>query len=199
MTARRDRSVGAQRAVCAIVAAAALAGCAGVASPAAGFGGCDAYRDQHAAQRAWERAGMLAGADGDRDGRVCEALDHGRTERQACRRLRGVLVVLISPGRYPYTADHVVDAIAAGEPGILHLDRAGADANRDASLRGIPTRAGYDRDEYPPAVSREGGRGADVRYVPSSDNRGAGTVMGERLSPYCDGQRFRLRITGRQR
>jgi hypothetical protein len=199
MTARRDATVGAQRAVGAIVAAAALAGCAGAASPAAAFRGCNAYRDQQAAQRAWERASEPAGADGDGDGRVCEALAHGRAERRACRRLRGVLVVPISRARYPYTADHVVDAIATGEPRILHIHRAGANANRDASLRGIPTRAGYDRDEYPPAVSREGGSGADVRYVPSSDNRGAGTVMGERLSPYCDGQRFRLRVTGRER
>jgi Deoxyribonuclease NucA/NucB len=195
MTARRDKVVGAQRAVCAIAVAAALAGCASAPSPAAAFRGCAAYRDQQAAQRAWKRAGQPTGADGDRDGRVCEALAHARAGRRACRRLRSVLVVLISRSRYPYTGDHVVDAIAAGEPAILHIDRAGADANRDASLRGIPTRVGYDRDEYPPAVSREGGAGADVRYVPSSDNRGAGTVMGERLSSYCDGQSFRLRVT----
>lgn len=197
MIARRDLS--AWRAVCAVVVAAAFAGCSGVAVPADVFRGCGAYGDRRAAQRAWERAGTPAGADGDGDGRVCEALGHGHAERRSCRRLRAVLVVVISRSRYPYTADHVVDAVAGGEPAILHIDRAGADANRDASLRGIPTRPGYDRDEYPPAVSREGGSGADVRYVPSSDNRGAGTVMGERLSPYCDGQRFRLRVTGRQR
>jgi hypothetical protein len=192
--------VDARRAACVIVAAAALAGCAGAAETAAVFGGCDAYGDQQAAQRAWERAGEPAGADGDGDGRVCEALDRGRSApRRSCRRLRGVLVVLISRRRYPDTADHIVDAIAGGEPAVLHIDRNGADANRDASLRGIPTRPGYDRDEYPPAVSREGGSGADVRYVPSSDNRGAGTVMGERLRAYCDSQRFRLRATGRAR
>jgi hypothetical protein len=199
VTARRDAAIAAQRIVCAIATTAALVGCAGAASPAAVFRGCDAYRDQQAAQRAWERAGEPAGADGDSDRHVCEALAHGRAERRACHRLPGVLVVLVPRSRYPYTADHIVDAIAAGESPVLHIDRAGADANREASLRGIPTRAGYDRDEYPPAVSREGGSGADVRYVPSSDNRGAGTVMGERLSPYCDGQRFRLRITGRER
>ncbi len=198
VTARGDAAIGAKRASCAIVAAAALAGCASAATPVAVFGGCDAYRDQQAAQRAWERAGEPSGADGDGDGRVCEALAHPRAERRACRRLPNVLVVQIARSRYPFTADHVIDAVASGEPGILHIDRAGADANREASLRGIPTRAGYDRDEYPPAVSREGGSGADVRYVPSSDNRGAGTVMGERLSPYCDGQRFRLRVIRRQ-
>jgi len=30
-------------------------------------------------------------------------------------------------------------------------------------LRGIPTKKGFDRDEYPPAMSDEGGKGADVR------------------------------------
>ena len=201
-TDRWGTAVNVRRAICAIVAAAGLAGCAGSASPAAVFTGCGAFGDQRAAQRAWERAGEPAGADGDGDGRVCEALAHQRGRggvRRACRRVPGVVVVVIPRGRYPFTTDHIVDAVAGGEPRVLHIDRAGADANREHSLRGIPTRAGYDRDEYPPAVSREGGTGADVRYVPSADNRGAGTVMGEQLHPYCDGQRFRLRVTGSQK
>jgi Deoxyribonuclease NucA/NucB len=198
VTVLRDAAIAARGAVTAVVVTATVAGCASVASPAAVFRGCDAYRDQQTAQRAWERGGKPAGADGDSDGRVCEALGHGRAERRACRRVAGVVVVRIPRRRYPYTADHILDAIAAGEPQILHVDRAGADANREQSLRGIPTRPGYDRDEYPPAVSREGGADADVRYVPSSDNRGAGTVMGERLHTYCDGQRFRLRMSWRE-
>ena len=51
---------------------------------------------------------------------------------------------------------------------------------------------GYDRDEYPPAESRQGGKGADVRHVPSADNRGAGASQGNQLRPYCNGQRFRI-------
>jgi hypothetical protein len=199
VTVLRDATIAARWAVAAVVVTAMVAGCSSIASPAAVFRGCDAYRDQQAAQRAWERSGKPAGADGDSDGLVCEALGHGHAERRACRRVASVVVVRIPRRRYPYTADHILDAIAAGEPQILHVDRAGADANREQSLRGIPTRPGYDRDEYPPAVSREGGAGADVRYVPSSDNRGAGTVMGERLHAYCDGQRFRLRISWRQK
>jgi hypothetical protein len=38
-----------------------------------------------------------------------------------------------------------------------------------------------------------------VRYVRSADNRGAGAAMGEQLEPYCDGQAFRLKVTGRLR
>jgi hypothetical protein len=182
----------------ALTGASALAGCTETARPADGFIGCNAYRDHYVAQRMWERAGRPAGADRDGDGRVCEALGHARGEQRACRRARHVVVVRISARHYPYTADHIIDAIAAGEARILHLDRTGADANREQSLHGIPTREGYDRDEYPPAVSREGGAGADVRYVPSADNRGAGSVMGQRLQRYCDGQRFRLRATRRR-
>jgi hypothetical protein len=57
-------------------------------------------------------------------------------------------------------------------------------------LRGIPTKPGYDRDEYPPAMSDEGGTRADVRYVLSAENRSAGSVMRNQLAPYCDEQRF---------
>jgi hypothetical protein len=188
------------RVIAVVAGAAALAGCAETATPTTtGFDGCDAYRDQRAAQRAWERADQPAGADGDSDGRVCEALRDRRGSWRACRRVQRVVIVRISARRYPYTADHVLDAIAAGAPRILHIDRAGADANREESLDGIPTRDGYDRDEVPPAISREGGAGADVRYVPSADNRGAGAAMGEQLEPYCDGQAFRLKVTGRPR
>jgi Deoxyribonuclease NucA/NucB len=183
----------------AVAAVVALTGCASATTPVADFGGCAAYTDAQDAQRAWERSGRPAGADGDGDGRVCEALGRERgAELSACRRVRRVVVVRIAARRYPHTADHILDAIAAGKPRLLRLDRAGADANREEALQGIPTRDGYDRDEYPPAVSREGGRGADVRYVPSADNRGAGAILGERLERYCDGQRFRLRVTGRR-
>jgi hypothetical protein len=56
--------------------------------------------------------------------------------------------------------------------------------------------AGFDRDEYPVAMSREGGKGAHVAYVPSAENRRAGTYMGGKLRPYCSGPRFRLVATG---
>jgi len=103
-------------------------------------------------------------------------------------------MVRLDDDRYPLTTDHILDAIRKGERRLLHIDRRNADERRDEALRGIPTKRGYDRDEYPPAASREGGRGADVRYVRSSDNRGAGSSMGSQLRPYCEGQAFRFRI-----
>ena len=64
------------------------------------------------------------------------------------------------------------------------------------------TKYGFDRDEYPPAVGRGKGKGlergrhprgwkADVRYVPSDENRSHGSVLGIKLRRFCDGARFR--------
>ncbi|AFH65558.1 sporulation protein [Paenibacillus mucilaginosus K02] len=94
--------------------------------------------------------------------------------------------------KYPYTGDHIRDAIAAGHPDVCTIDRDGADENRAESLQGIPTKTGYDRDEWPMAMCEEGGAGADVRYVPYSDNRGSGSWVGNQLSVYPDGTRIKF-------
>ncbi len=84
---------------------------------------------------------------------------------------------------------------------MLTINREGADRRRDRLLRGIPTRAGYDRDEYPPAMARGAGddvRGstptgwmASVQYVPTSENRSHGSKLGSALRTFCNGVRFR--------
>jgi len=82
------------------------------------------------------------------------------------------------------------------------VNRRGADERRDRLLEDIPTRDGFDRDEYPPAVGRSKGadlergrnpRGwkADVRYVESSENRSHGASLGAKLRDFCNGTRFR--------
>ena len=82
------------------------------------------------------------------------------------------------------------------------LNRRGADARRARLLENYPIRPGFDRDEYPPAVGRGRGRGlergrnprswmADVRYVPSSENRSHGALLGAGLREFCNGTRFR--------
>jgi hypothetical protein len=56
--------------------------------------------------------------------------------------------------------------------------------------------------DYPPALGRGLGKGlvggsaprgwkADVRYVPSSENRSHGSTLGIKLRRFCDGTRFR--------
>nr|WP_087990792.1 sporulation protein [Bacillus subtilis] len=79
--------------------------------------------------------------------------------------------------RYPETGDHIRDAIAEGHSDICTIDRDGADKRRQESLKGIPTKPGYDRDEWPMAVCEEGGA------------RGAGSWVGNQMSGYPDGTR----------
>ncbi|MET3209378.1 UNVERIFIED_CONTAM: hypothetical protein ABIC26_002322 [Paenibacillus sp. PvR008] len=89
--------------------------------------------------------------------------------------------------RYPETGAHIRDAIAAGHSAICTIDRDGAEENRKESLKGYPTKKGYDRDEWPMAMCQEGGAGADIRYITPKDNRGAGSWVSHQLDEYEDG------------
>jgi hypothetical protein len=91
----------------------------------------------------------------------------------SCKRSAKLVVVDLDDVKHRHILDHVFDARRNGQPRILHIRREEARANRRASLRSIPTKPGFDRDEYPPAMSDEGGKGADVRYVRSAENRSA--------------------------
>ncbi|WIT25988.1 hypothetical protein [Bacillus phage SPO1L1] len=91
--------------------------------------------------------------------------------------------------RYPETAQHIQEAVEKGTTNICTIDRDGAEDRRKQSLKGIPTKEGYDRDEYPMAMCEEGGEGADVKYISPSDNRGAGSWVGHQVSDYPDGTR----------
>lgn len=102
--------------------------------------------------------------------------------------------VIISRGASPRTAQHIFDAQTLGYPSVLTLDRPGAAARRAASLKGVATAAGMDRDEYPPAVFAEGGAGASVRLVPRSDNRSAGGQMAAQLSGAKDGCKITMTV-----
>lgn len=96
-------------------------------------------------------------------------------------------VINFPSDRYPETALHIKESIEKGHSDICTIDREGADNRRKQSLKGIPTKPGYDRDEYPMAMCEEGGKGADVKYISPSDNRGAGSWVGHQVSGYSDG------------
>lgn len=103
---------------------------------------------------------------------------------------KGYDVTLTFPAeRYPETYAHIKEAIDSGESSVCTIDRSGADDNREQSLRGIKTKKGYDRDEWPMAMCAEGGAGADIEYVTPSDNRGSGAWVGNQLEDYADGTR----------
>ena len=99
-------------------------------------------------------------------------------------------VVQFPKERYPETGSHIQEAIRKGHSDVCTIDRNGADARRQESLKGIPTKPGFDRDEWPMAVCLEGGKGASVQYVSPSDNRGAGSWVGHQISRFPDGKRI---------
>ncbi|AYC54124.1 NucA/NucB deoxyribonuclease domain-containing protein [Bacillus velezensis] len=91
--------------------------------------------------------------------------------------------------KYPETAKHIKTAIKEGHSKICTIDRDGADENREESLKDVPTKKGYDRDEWPMAMCQEGGAGADIEYIEPSDNRGAGSWVSHQLDDFPDGTR----------
>jgi len=184
------------------------------ASPSAWAGAvCADYANQAAAQRAADTV------DADGDGIYCESLpcpcfkpaQSGENPASAptpkpskprCSRPSRVQSISFSKTKYPNIKRHAEAAIKAGWPRTLVLNRPGADSRRDRVLEDVKTRAGYDRDEYPPAIGRGKGKGlvrgsnprgwrADVAYVPSSENRSHGSTLGVKLRRFCDGTKFR--------
>ncbi|MGN8113064.1 RHS repeat-associated core domain-containing protein [Labrys sp. 22185] len=99
---------------------------------------------------------------------------------------------------YPETAGHIEDAIKAGKSAIMTPDRIPNEIakRRRASLKGVACCSGKDRDEWPMAMTKEGGNGASVRPINPSDNRGAGSSIGSALKAagISDGQRIMMRI-----
>ncbi len=103
--------------------------------------------------------------------------------------------VKLSKKKYPESAQHIEEAIKEGQPDTLTIDRGGASARRKASLKGVDTVPGLDRDEYPPAMSMEGGSGASVKLINPSDNRGSGSYVSGQLRKYPNGTKYRIIIT----
>jgi hypothetical protein len=194
-----------------MAALAALLGLTGLAAaPSSALAKtCAEYRNQAAAQRAADTR------DGDGDGVYCESLpcpcstaagagvqDTGGGTVNKCVLPSSVQNVSFSRTKYPNIRRHLLRALRNGWPRTLVLNRPGAGGRRDRLLAPVPTKAGYDRDEYPPAFARGVGAGltrglhptgwmADVEYVPSGENRSHGSSMGPKLRRFCDGTRFR--------
>lgn len=114
-----------------------------------------------------------------------------------CETRKKAVVVKLDFRKHRRVLRHGWWAIEHGFPEFLTLQRSGADRRRDAAVNdpetGLDPRSDLDRDEYPPAVSTQGGAGSSVWYVDPSENRSAGAVMGNALRRYCDGQTFRYR------
>jgi hypothetical protein len=112
---------------------------------------------------------------------------------------RKPLDVFMRRSKHPGTAAHVDQAQRLGQPSVLTIDRNRGrvverrrDAMRYIPRRGEPVTIGKDRDEYPPAMTREGGINSDVRYVRSGDNRGAGKSFERQTRHLRNGDRVRV-------
>lgn len=103
-------------------------------------------------------------------------------------------VIYIPSDRYPETAEHVKEAEAKGKSSICTIDRKDVTEHRKQSLAGVATKPGYDRDEYPLAMCKEGGQGADIQLVHSSDNRGEGSWVSHQLRGLPDGTKVLIKV-----
>ncbi len=207
-----------------LLVAAMLVGLALLPS-AASAATCSDYSTQAEAQRAADTR------DSDGDGVYCESLPCPcatgsglgspsappskppvtATRPRGCSRPKSAQRLRFSAAKYPNIKAHFEAAVAKGWPRVIVLNRPGADERRDRLLDDIPTKAGFDRDEYPAAVGRGRANGnqrglvrginpigwmADVMYVRSSENRSHGSSLGAKLRGLCNGTRFRYVFIG---
>jgi len=100
--------------------------------------------------------------------------------------------IKISKSKYPEAAKHIEEATQNGHPSTGKIDRAGAANRRKESLKNTPTVKGKDRDEFPPAVLNTGGKGASVKTIKPSDNRGAGSSMGNQMKKLPNGTEVKI-------
>lgn len=94
--------------------------------------------------------------------------------------------------KHPEAAQHIDDAQAAGHPDVVTVDKPNAKPQRQAATGDVAKVPGKQLDEYPPAFSKEGGKGASVRPISPADNMGAGAAMGNQIRDIPDGAKVRI-------
>ncbi|MGY5359883.1 RHS repeat-associated core domain-containing protein, partial [Cronobacter dublinensis] len=104
------------------------------------------------------------------------------------------IVLVLTKKEYKQTFGHIEDVINQRNKDIYTISRSSAHMNRNESLKGYPTKEGFDRDEFPMAMFKEGGKGASVRYIDPSDNRGAGSSIANALKPFPDGTKVKIKV-----
>jgi hypothetical protein len=107
--------------------------------------------------------------------------------------------IRIPKSRFPMAAQHIED-IRGSFPDFLTIDR---DEGRKKMRRALAKQSFIARegraaippnqiDEYPPAVTAEGGAGASTREINGSDNGGAGSCMRHQITNLPDGNSVRI-------
>ncbi|HEV7238563.1 MAG TPA: RHS repeat-associated core domain-containing protein [Thermoanaerobaculia bacterium] len=100
--------------------------------------------------------------------------------------------VEVSATKYGPAVEHIGDAQAAGHPRVLTIDRGATKARRAEAMKGKATVPGKDRDEYPPAMFKEGGQGSSVRPINPKANRGCGAAIGNQCRGLPDGTKVEI-------
>ena len=95
---------------------------------------------------------------------------------------------------FPETAQHIQDAMKNGHPDILTISRLDATERRAESLKDMKIEKGLDRYEWLMPMFKEGRKGASVRYISPSDNRGAGATIMHALKGKLKDTRVLFRI-----
>ena len=93
-------------------------------------------------------------------------------------------VMAVKKSRYPDMYQRYVDDQAAGTSSWYQREgsKAAQEANRKAAKKAnsdMPTKSGYDRDENPPASTKQGGANSIYKYVPRDQNRRHGWDLRE--------------------
>ena len=114
---------------------------------------------------------------------------------RAIEATRAIKEIRLSRELHGEAARHAEDAIRAGKPATLTIDRTGTAANRQASIGATEKVPGKHLDEYPPAMFKEGGTNASVRPISPRDNMSAGACIGNACRGLPDGARVRVQIT----
>ncbi|MBK6744831.1 MAG: sporulation protein [Hydrogenophilales bacterium] len=106
--------------------------------------------------------------------------------------------IVIRRSQYPTAAVHIEHAQKMGQPTVLTIDRRNSELRRKHSLQYIKRKEsspkGMDRDEYPPAMTLEGGPNSSVHYIPLHDNRGMGKFIERQTKDLPDGARVRILV-----
>lgn len=104
-------------------------------------------------------------------------------------------VLLVDAKKMPFIARNTKLAWESGRPAVLTMNRAMQGANRGAACpRSFPRLHGGQCDEYPMAVTSEGGKQARAEEVPGRENSCQGGMYGAQY-PKQDGETFLVVIT----
>ena len=94
---------------------------------------------------------------------------------------KGNFIIEIQDDGKDQCVQHIKDAMKTR--GNKYTTGGNSKKNRRASLKGKKGVKGKDRDEWPMAMFKEGGKGASVRNINPSQNRS----MGSRIGALCRG------------